>query len=105
MRYCGLIGYRITVDKGKGIWEEKIIERRFKGDVTRASSRNQQGESINDNFTISNNLSILADEFALSNFSSIIYCKWLGKKWKVNSVEIQHPRLILSIGGEYNASE
>lgn len=103
MRYCGKIGYRITRDAGHGVWKEELIERTAKGDVLKVVNRNQQGESINDNFTVSNSISIIADPFALSNFTSIIYCVWLGVKWKVSSVDAsQRPRLILSLGGEYN---
>lgn len=105
MRYCGKIAYRKTYEDETGIWREEITTRTYKGDVNKNYSRNTQGESINDNFTISNTISIVADPYALSNFTSIIYCEWLGVKWKVSSIDAsQRPRLILSLGGEYNES-
>ena len=102
MRYSGKVGYKMTIDKGKGIWETFIKEIPYKGDVVRNTTRNQQGESINDDITFSINISIVADPFAFTHFNSIIYCTWRGVKLKVNSIEEQYPRLILSLGGEYN---
>lgn len=102
MRYFGKVGFKMTVDKGKGIWETIIKENPYKGDVLRNTTRNQQGESINDNITFNINISIVADPFAYTHFNSIIYCVWRGVKLKVNSIEEQYPRLILSLGGEYN---
>lgn len=104
MRYYVKIGYKKTYDDGHGVWKEELTERGAKADVLKLDSRNQQNnDSINDNFTISNRISIIADMYALSNFTSIIYCQYLGVKWKVTSVDASNrPRLILSLGGEYN---
>ncbi len=104
MRYFVKIGYRRTYDDGNGLWKEELTERGVKADVLKLDSRNQQNsDSINDNFTISNRISFVADMYALSNFTSIIYCQYLGVKWKVTSVDpSQRPRLILTLGGEYN---
>lgn len=102
MRWAGKVGFRFTVKGEHSVWTEEIKERNYKGDVVRNTYRNSQGESINDNIAVNNSISIVADPYALSNFTSIIYCIWKGVKVKVNSVEIQHPRIILSLGGEYN---
>ena len=37
--------------------------------------------------------------------SSMVYVELMGEKWKVTDVEIQYPRLILSIGGVYNGEQ
>jgi hypothetical protein len=66
------------------------------------SSQWQAGENLNDNMNINNRISILADPFAYQNFHTIKYINWMGAKWKVGSVEVQSPRLILAIGGVYN---
>lgn len=109
MRYCGTIAYRRTYEEtdengeGNGIWKEDITKRTYKGDVIKNYSRNSNGESINDNIQISNSISIIADPYALTNFTSIIYIEWMGIKWKVSSVDATNrPRLILSLGGEWN---
>ena len=112
MRYCAKLGYRDTVEKlddngnPTSIWVDVITERTYKADVISNSYRNQQAESINDNYVINVKVSMIAcDAFTISHLNSIIYCEWLGKKWKVTSVDIQRPRLIVTIGGEYNESE
>ena len=112
MRYCGTVAYRTTVERvdengeGTGIWDEKIITRTYKGDVTKNYSRNSNGESINDNYQISNSISLIADAYALSNFTSIIYIMWMGVKWKVSSVDASnYPRMIFSLGGVWNEEQ
>ena len=112
MRYCSKLGFRETKEKldaegnPTSIWIEEITERVYKADVVSNTYRNQQSESINDDYKINNKLSVIAcDAFTISHLNSIIYCEWLGIKWKVTSVDIQRPRLIISLGGEYNETE
>lgn len=98
------VGFVTTVDKGNGIWEEQSSVRGYYGDLLRNSSaRWQSADQINDNKLLSNNISIVADPFAFENFSSIRYVTIMGAKWKVDNIEIQYPRLILTTGGLYNA--
>lgn len=98
------VGFVITEDDGTGVWEEKEIKRGYYGDLIRnPSSRWQSTDQINDNKLLSNNVSILADPFAFENFTSIRFVTIMGKKWKVDNIEIQYPRLILTTGGLYNA--
>lgn len=106
-KWFGKIGYESTVEdpEGSGIWVEKITERDYYGDFVRNTRRLQQGDSINDNVTISNQISILSDPYAIQNFHTIRYATYMGTKWKVNSVEVQYPRLILELGGEYNGEQ
>lgn len=106
-KWFGKLGYESTVEdpEGSGIWVEKITERDYYGDLMRNSRRIQQGDSINDNVTISNQISILSDPYAMQNFHAIRYATFMGTKWKVNSVEVQYPRLVLELGGEYNGEQ
>lgn len=103
-KYYGAIGYSLTKEEpaNSGIWVEKIEERFYYGDVLRNRRQNKQGDKINDDISISNEISIIADEYAYQNFFAIKYVTWMGTKWKVTDVEIQRPRLTLSIGGGYN---
>ena len=102
MKYRGIIGFIETVDNGDGIWDDGITERTYRGDVIRNTKRKEAGESVNDNVTISNMLSIIADNFAYEHLYAISYAKWMGKRWNVTNVDIQRPRLILTLGGLYN---
>lgn len=96
----------MTVDKGHGVWEEEVIERHYFGDVLSNSRRwSNEDRSTNANLTISNKLSIVADSFATDNIGAMRFVI-LGKtKWSIDSVEINWPRLDLTLGGVYNAPE
>lgn len=104
-KYYGKIGYMITQETDPGVWEEIIVEKDFCGEQLNVKSKWQTSSHLNDNIDISNQLSIVADPFVYQNFYNIRYVEYLGCKWKVTAVEIQHPRLILTIGGVYNGPE
>lgn len=104
-KFYGKIGYIGTVESEPGYWEEKAIERDYYGDITRNTSRYQNGGQVNDDIVINNILSIVADPYANENFQHIRYVKWMGTKWKVTNAEVQYPRLILTLGGVYNETE
>ena len=104
-KYVGMIGYADTVEVKPGVWEEKIIEKQFCGEDTRAISRWRTSTQLNDNIDEDKQISILADPFAYGNFAHIRYITLNDTRWKVNSVEVKYPRLILSIGGLYNGRE
>jgi hypothetical protein len=102
-KFHGVIGYAETVETRPGVWKDKITERAYSGDLIRNTSRwNTASNSVNDNLNISNQISILADPFAYQNFHSMKYVEFMGTKWKIESVEVQYPRLILAVGGVYN---
>lgn len=103
-KYYGMVGYAITVETRPGVWEETITEHPYYGDVLRNVKRSESSENLNDNIDISNSISIIGDPFAYQNFHTIKYATFMGTKWKVSSVEVQYPRLVLSIGGEYIGS-
>lgn len=104
MRFYGQIGYAETVETSPGIWEEQITERPYYGDVIKRSRRNTDGESINDNVVPNNQISILADPYAINHFFNIRYVKWMGTQWKVSNVDVETPRLVLTMGGAFNGN-
>lgn len=101
-KYYGKIGYAETVETAPGVWKEQITERNYFGDLTRITRRLQSSDKVNDDINISNELSIVADPYAMNNFHSMRYAEFMGTRWKVSNVEVQYPRLILSLGGLYN---
>lgn len=103
-KFFGKIGYAETVETTPGVWEEKITEREYFGDLIHNTRSLQSGEQLNDNINISNEISIVADPFAYENFHSMRYVEFMNAKWKISSVEVQYPRLILSVGGLYNGN-
>lgn len=104
-KFCGLIGYTKTSEKVPGVWSEVVTERKYRGDIIRDSRRYQSSDNLNDNITISNHISIVADPFAYENFYAMRYIKWMGVSWKITNIEVQRPRLILTIGGVYNGQQ
>ena len=100
-KYYGTIGYALTTETAPGVWEEQILEKEYYGDVLQYTKRYQNTEHVNDDIDISNRISIVADPYAFQNFIFIRYVTWMGVKWKVSSVSVEYPRLVLSIGGVY----
>ena len=85
------------------MWKDTIKERNYYGDLIRDTSRwTASPDSTNDDLTINNQISIVADPFAENNFHSMKYVRFMGANWKITSVEPRFPRLILSVGGVYN---
>ena len=101
-KYYGKIGYAETVETNPGVWTEQITERSYYGDMIRNTRRLQSAEQVNDNINIANDLSIIADPYAINNFHTMRYAEFMGAKWKISNVEVQYPRLRLTIGGVYN---
>lgn len=102
MKWFGAIGYAEQVETNPGVWKEEITEREYFGDMTRINRRLQSANQVNDNIDISNEISIVSDPYANENFHSMRYATYMGTKWKITSVEVQYPRLILSLGGVWN---
>ena len=101
-RFHGIIGYSELEETSPGIWSEKIVERTYTGDMTKNFVNADSSPLINTNVKLSNTISIYSDPYANSNLFNIRYLKYLGGKWKVESVEIAWPRLILTLGDLYN---
>lgn len=101
-KFYGVIGYAETKETTPGVWEEQITEKFYYGELVRNIRRIQSSDKLNDDINVTNELSILADPFANQNFHSMRYAEFMGAKWKISNVEVQFPRLILTIGGLYN---
>lgn len=103
-KFYGKIGFAKMTEVRPDVWKEVITEHDYYGDVLKLSRRLQSSEYLNDNITTNNQISIVADPFAVENFISIRYVKWLEVSWKVVNVDVERPRLILTLGGRYNGS-
>ena len=101
-KWYGEIGFAETVETSPGVYVEQIVTRKYRGELTRNNRRLQSTDQLNDNINIANEISIVADPYVNQHFHSMRYVEFQGAKWKVSSIEVQHPRLILSVGGLYN---
>ena len=103
-KFYGIIGYGDAIEDpaDSGIWIDDITEISYFGDVVRNTAKFDKGEKINNDISVGNSISVIADQYAIDHFFKIKYVSWAGVFWTVTSVEVQHPRLILSIGSVYN---
>lgn len=104
-KFYGLIGYAEPAEKKPGVWEDDITERVYTGDVLRNQRRLENGEKVNEDISLNNQISIIADPYAMNHFFAIRYVKWMGGYWEVSNVEVQYPRLLLTIGGLYHGKK
>ena len=108
-RFYGEIGFLRTVEKDPvnrpGIYVEVLTKRKYSGDVFSNNRRWDQSGYLNDNLVINNRISIVADSFAKKNIGAMKYVRWQGIDWKITNAELQYPRIILTIGGEYHEPE
>lgn len=104
MRFFGVVGYGESIETppDSGVWIDTITEVSYFGDVIRNTRKLDSGESLNDDISVSNSISIVSDEFANMHFFKIKYVRWSGILWTVTNVEVKSPRLILSLGSVYN---
>lgn len=103
-KWFGKIGYAIQKETEPGIWEDKIVERDYYGDLLTDNRKRQSNNNVLDEITLSNMVSIIADPFAYNNCSCMAYAEIMGARWKISEVEVKPPRLNLTIGGVYNAN-
>lgn len=106
-RYSGMIGYEESAVEdpvGSGIYVDRIVERPAKGDLQWESARWNSSGGINDKLSLSHKVSIVADPYASQHYANIKYAMVYGTPWKVTSIEVQRPRLILSLGEVWNGS-
>lgn len=87
-----------------GVYTENIVEKRYIAEILKNIDEvKNSSDKVNADITLSNRFSIVADPYAKMNFSTIRYLTFLGTKWRVSNVEVAFPRLIISVGGPYNA--
>lgn len=104
-KFYGEVGYSngtVESPAGSGIWVDSIVEKAYYGDILKRTRNLEPGEPINSDISVTNTISIVADAYALVNFVNIKYIRWSGVLWTVTSVDVQHPRLVLSLGKVYN---
>jgi hypothetical protein len=103
-KFYGEIGYGESVETpvDSGIFVDEIREFAYFGDVIRNTRKLDSGETLNNDISVGNSISIIADEFAVEHFFAIRYIRWAGTLWTVTNVEVRSPRLLLTLGSVYN---
>ena len=101
-RYSGKVGFGANIESAPGVWVDEITERSYFGEVNRGDRMLTQGENLNNDLRVNNEISIVADAYASEHFFAIRYVEWAGERWTVSHAEIRRPRLILQLGEVYN---
>lgn len=101
-RFHGNVGFGESVETAPGVWADAITEHPYFGDVVRNNRYLRDGENLNADLSVGNSISIVADAYANEHFHDIRYVEWAGGLWTVTAVEVQAPRLLLTLGEVYN---
>lgn len=104
-KFYGEVGFLTLSETSPGIWTEALVRRNYYGDILGMNLRWEQTDHLNDNIRTSNRISIVFDGYLEQHLAQIKYVKWQGVKWEISSWEITRPRVVLYLGGVYNAPE
>lgn len=100
------IGYAPSFQQtAPGVWEPVIVQKQYYGEILRNTRRLESSDKVNHDVNISNRISIVADPYARENFHQMRWVEFMGAKWVITDVEVEYPRLILSVGGLYTEEE
>lgn len=107
MKYYDNVTFVIQQEdqEAPGNWKEYEVTKPYMGDWKRVESKWVSGDKLIDDKRVNNQLEIISDPFAVMNFTHIRYVQWMGQLWSVNTVTLRPPRIVMEIGGLYNASQ
>lgn len=101
-RFYGIIGYVKSAEKAPSVYEDIVTEKTYFGNFVRDSRHWTSSGGVNDDLTFNHTISIIADDFATKNLGFIKYVIISGCRVSVTGIEVQRPRIILTLGGLYN---
>lgn len=103
-QFVGVIGYANQVETSPGIWRDQISEISVRGTILKNIRRWNEQESATDNLTLQSRFSVIAPPKLVATAATMRYITVDGHSWEVTSFEIEHPRIVISIGGIYNGN-
>ena len=108
MRLHAAVGIATSTETASGVWQDVITERSYYGEIIRQTRHlvppSLVPPELNSNLTLGNLFSILADADAYANIMNFRYVVWEGNYWTITSVEVARPRLILTIGEQWDGN-
>lgn len=101
-KFRGSIGIkRRSTETSPGVFEEVIEDIEVTGEMRNIRARwpnMQQGNGV----SLRHFLSIVTPEDSVVDYSEVVYIWWQGRKWSVESIAYERPRVELTLGGLYN---
>ena len=102
-RFHDKVGFLIPIDDQRtGLSTNRVVERPYYGKILEHTRRWESTEHVNDSLSVSNQISITANDYAFKHMSCIAYVRFMGGYWKVSSVRIKGPEIVLTLGGVWN---
>lgn len=85
-----------------GVTRDVATERPYVGSEETNTRYFSNSDSVIGEIRFQTRVSIMADPYALENFTKIRYVEWAGSLMTVDSIDKKRPRLTLVLGGVYN---
>ena len=109
MRFSGTVGYAVSTETAPGVWTDVVTEKSYFGDVVMNSRRLEPPSMVppvaNSGISLNDSFSIVADADAYENFLNMRYVLWKGIYWQITNAAVQRPRVILTVGGQWNGNK
>jgi hypothetical protein len=101
-KFSGLVGYVTQSESSPGVWSSVENPIMMKGDIIRQSSNGQNDDKVNSDVSLNHRVSLVGDAYSFGNYYNIRWVEINGLKWEISSIEIQRPRIIVTLGGIWN---
>ena len=102
-RFHDKVGFLVPYDNQEtGMAGSTVVERSYYGRILEHTRRWESTDHVNDDLVISNQIAITANDYAFKHASSIAFVHWMGCNWKVSSIRVNAPEIILTLGGVWN---
>jgi hypothetical protein len=106
MKWHGKVGFETQVEVSLGpgkatVWKPEIVERHYYGDIMPTRKRYDNGDKVNNDISITNQISLISDPYGNQNFYNMKWIEWRGRKWQITEITVEPPRLTVNLGGEY----
>lgn len=101
-RFSGAVGFGEPVEIDEGVFDVKVTERLAFGDVVRSYRNNQDVGKLNANVNFDMAVSVVADDYLKKHLDLAVYVRWGTLYLAVTSVEMNHPRITLTMGGVWH---
>ena len=101
-RFSGAVGFGEPIEIDEGVYDVKVTERQAFGDVVRSYRNNQDIGKLNANINFDMAVSVVADDYLKEHLDLAVYVRWGTLYLAVTSVEMNHPRITLTLGGVWH---